>query len=232
MAAFLLSGGLLFPALRAAESNDTTTAVAVQPNGVAVQIEDIQLFTHLALIPAGADPGTIRFQKARLVLVTSKLRYAADERYCAQLAFRDPGGSMACPDIRTEARVPAYQVTFSLTGQPLASDEFAGRDFTFSVYFRPNELAPEVQEALSAGKLSRSAAATYFAVSTSPETARRVAIDGERSHFCAGNYVDGAWVHAAASCNDTISYTQVEAPSGYIGVTVDAASSTIAYGQR
>jgi len=205
MAAVLLTGGLLFPSLRAAEN--------------------LHPFTHLATIPAGADLSTIRFEKVRLVQLPSRIKYTSDEGYCKELAFRDPGGSMACPSARTEAPVSAYEVTYSFTGQPLGSDETGGRNFTLSVYFRPNELPPDVQKALSERKLSRSDAAAYFAVSTSREPAKRVVIDDRQSHFCAGNYVDGAWAHTDAGCLDTINYTSVTAPSDYITVKVDAASS-------
>src|SRR5271165_1159933 len=114
MTVALLSGGLLFPSLRAAETNNTNPA------------------THSAYIPAGADLSTIRFEKARLVKVPSRIQYTSDTDYCKELAFRDPGGSIACPYARTEATVPAYEATYSYTGQAMASDEYAGRNFTFS----------------------------------------------------------------------------------------------------
>jgi hypothetical protein len=219
MTVALLSGVLLFPSLRASESNSTTSA--------RLHTEDLQPFTHFAYIPAGADLSTIRFEKAILGKVPSRILYTTDAGYCTGLAFRDPGGSIACPGARTEATVPAYEVTYSLTGEPLASDEYAGRNFTFSVYFRLNELAPDVQKALSGRKLSRSDAAAYFTVSTFRAAARRVAIDDKQSHFCEGNYADGMWTHTDAGCKDTISYTPVTAPSDYISVKVDPASSRV-----
>jgi len=211
MTVALLSGGLLFPPLHAADSKSTAGTGAAQPNP----------FTHFSYIPAGADPGTIRFEKAKLVKVPSRVKYTMDADYCKEQAFRDPGGSIACPSTQTEASVAAYEATYSYTGQPLASDEYAGRNFTFSVYFRLDELAPDVQKALAGKKLTRSDAAGYFAVSTYREPVRRVAIDPRQSHFCAGNFVDGAWVHTDPGCRDNIGYTAVTAPSDYVTVKVE-----------
>jgi hypothetical protein len=192
-----------------------------------VYSEDLNPFTHLATIPTGADLTTIRFEKARLVNLASRVRLTKDGGYCKELAFRDPGGSLACPYGQTETRIPAYEVTYSYTGQPLASDEYAVRNFTFSVYFRPDEFAPDLQNALSRGKLRRSDAAGYFALSTYREPAARLAIDDSHSHFCEGSYVDGAWVRADAGCKETISYTALTAPSLYVTVKVDPASSRV-----
>jgi hypothetical protein len=212
MTAALLSGGLLFPSIRAEDSNNHTSTTAVHP------------FTHFAYIPVGADLGTIRFEKVTMVKVPAGFQYTTDPDYCQELAFRDPGGSIACPSAQSEAPVPAYEATYSFTGQPLASDEYGGRNFTFSVYLQPGELAPDVQKALAGGKLSRSDAAAYFAVNTYREAVRRVAIDNQQSHFCDGNFVDGMWAHTDPGCNDNVVYAAVTVPSGYITVKVEPVS--------
>jgi hypothetical protein len=56
-------------------------------------------------------------------------------------------------------------VTYSYTGQPMASDEYGNRHFTFQVYFRPDEMPPAVQKLLAGSKPKRSELAAYFAVS-------------------------------------------------------------------
>jgi hypothetical protein len=217
--AALLTGGLLLPCLRAGEANQTKNAA---PKGAGTQTEDLHPFTHLAYIPAGTDLGDIRFEQVRMVKVPTRIIYTMDR--CGELAFGDPGGSSACPDARTEAPVPAYEAVYSFTGQPLASDEYAGRHFTFSVLFRPDELTSDAQEALTGRNLSRPEAATYFAVTTYREPVSRVAIDGQESHFCAGNFVDGLWTHTDRGCKDTIGYRAVTAPPDYITVKVDPIS--------
>ena len=58
---------------------------------------------------------------------------------------------MCCPYTQNMSPAPAYKVTYSFTGPPLASDEYGNRYFTFRVYFRPEELAPTVRRAISAG---------------------------------------------------------------------------------
>ena len=221
----LLSGGLLLAPLRADGSNNTVNTVPAEPNGLGAYTEDLHPFTHFAHVPVGADLGTIQFEKARLVKVATRIRRTTDLSYCKEAAFRDPGGSIACPYTQTEAPVPAYEVTYSLHGQPSASDEHAVRNFTFSVYLRPDELAADVQKALSGRKLSRSDSAAYFAVNTYRETAKRIAIDDKESHLCEGNYVDGLWTHTDPGCKDNISYAAVTAPSDYITVKVEPASS-------
>jgi hypothetical protein len=221
-AAAVLCGGLLLPSVRADEINNSISKVAAKPNGLGTGTEDLHPFTHFAYVPAGADLSTIRFEKVRLVKVPTKIKVTTDASHCKELAFRDPGAS--CTYTQTEASAPAYEVTYSLTGQPLASDEYADRHFTFSVEFRTDELAADVQKALSAKRLSRSDATAYFAVSTHRESVRRVAIDEKQSRFCAGNFVDGVWAHTDAGCQDDVSYTMVTVPSDYMTIQVDPVS--------
>ena len=163
----LLCGGLLVPSLRAAASVEAI-AKAPEPETTAAQ-----LLTHIAYIPANSDPGTIRFEGIRLVSVPAGIQHTAGANYCAELASRDPGGSMFCPSASTAQRVTAaYEVTYSFTGQPMTSDELASRHFTLKVYFHPDELAPEVRQAV-AGRLNRADTAAYFAVNAYREPKRR-----------------------------------------------------------
>lgn len=205
MTVALLSGGLLTPCLSA-------------------QTEDLSPFTHFARVPVGADLASIRFEGVRLVRVPARIAHTTDSNYCRELASREPGGSIACPSAQTVATAAAYEAVYSYTGQPLASDEAAGRSLTFAVYFRPGELTSDMQKTLSAGNSTRAEQAAYFAVSTSQETVQRVVIDGRQSHICQRSVVDGAWIHAGAGCQDNIRYSAVRAPSGYITVKVDPAS--------
>ena len=215
----LLSGVVSLPSLRGADTHNSTIMLA-RPNGNGAQTEEVHPFTHVAYIPADADPTSIRFSKIRLVKVGSRISYTDDRAYCQQLAFRDPGGSIACPSSHTDAYVPAYEVTYSYVGQPLSTEDLS-RDFSFSVYFRMDELAPGVKRALPVGRKGRSEAATYFTVTTKRETTRQVAIDNQHSTFCDGTYRDGAWTHTDTRCQDLITYTIAEVPSGYITVRVD-----------
>jgi hypothetical protein len=188
--------------------------------GVAQGQETLQPFTHVARIPAGFDTGSIRFQTAKMVRIPATLVYTTNPEYCKDLAFRDPGGSMYCPSARTGDTATAYELTFSVTGTPLASDEYGNRNFTFHVYFAPDELAPDVRQAISNGKRSRSDAVGSFKVSTSRELVRQNVVDEAASHFCAGNFMDGAWINSDANCRDQVYYKAIDAPSDYITVRI------------
>jgi hypothetical protein len=75
---------------------------------------------------------------------------------------------MYCPAKRGESPAPAYEVTYSFTGQPLASDEYGNgySTYQFQVYFRPEELTLALRRTLSAGKPNRAELASYFKVTT------------------------------------------------------------------
>ena len=210
----LLCGGLLVPSLPAAE------AIAEG------QTEELHPFTHVAYIPADAALGTIRFEGISRAHVPAWIKHTANASYCAGAAFRDPGGSRSCPSADTVVSAVAYQVTYSYRAEPMASDESANRHFEFRVYFRYNELPPEVLQAAAASKLDRADAAAYFAVNTTREPARRLAIDSARSSFCPGAYQDAVWTHSDVSCLDDIHYTAVAAPSDQIAVRIDPVSTS------
>jgi hypothetical protein len=217
----LLCGGLLGSCFRAQAADNETGVVIDDPSSLKVQIEDLHPFTHFALIPVGSDVSTIRFENAKTVKVPTKIIYTRDRDYDAEVAFRDPGGSMYYPRMQTESPTTAYEITYSFRGQLLASDEYGARYSVFHVYFRPNELAPEVRKALSARKLGRTETADYFTVKTSREAVQRVVIDETRSSFCDAIVRDGLWTQTDPDCLDRINYKTITTPSDYITVRVD-----------
>jgi hypothetical protein len=188
-------------------------------------IRDLRPFTHAAFIPVASDLSSIRFQGVKVVTIATKRRSIADRRYCDELAFGDPGGSLYCPFVQPETFTPAYQVTYSFDGEPLASDEYANRHFTFCVYFRPEEFDSEERDLLLKRKGSRADAAGVFRVSRSRELDGRLVIDADHSKFCEGNFVDGSWVHTNLQCEDIAKFKTITVPSDYITVQVDAAPS-------
>ena len=111
---------------------------------------------------------------------------------------------MYCPSARTGTPATAYELTFSVVGPPLSSDEYGNRNFTFEVYFRPDQLPLDVRQAISNTKRSRSDVAGSFKVSTSRELMRKIVVDEAKSHFCAGNLLDGSWTTSDANCKDQV----------------------------
>ena len=216
--AVILSGALLVPSVH---GSHLKAPAANDPN---VQTEALKPFTHVAYIPAQFEPGSIRFENVKMVQVPVTIQRRTDTTYCAELAFRDPGGSAFCPHIEVQSEAPAYRVTYSFASQPMAADESASRRFTFSVYFHPEELAPEVKEAVSARKPNRADIAGYFAVNTYREPQRRLVIENEQSKFCPGSYVDGTWTHNDPGCTDDIHHTVIMSPSDYLTISVGMAS--------
>ena len=218
----LLSGGLLSSPLRGEPIGKKPTVVLPSQSGLKVQVEDLHPFTRVAYLPPGSDVETIRFEKAKTVKVPTKITYTTDTNYCEQvMMFEEPGGSMECPRTETGSLKLAYEITFSFRGQALASDEYGLRYFLFQVYFRPDELGPEVRSALSDRKLNRAQAAGYLSVKTYRESLNQVVIDEQRSKFCAGTLLDGIWTRTDPACRDRINYKTVTTPSDYITVRVD-----------
>jgi hypothetical protein len=193
--------------------------------GVVVETTDLQPFTHVAYIQVGADLSSIKFEGVKAVRVATKRFSITDKRYCGE-GYREPGGSMLCPDVQDEYAVPAYQITYSYNGPAMGSDEYGNTRFTFSVNMRPGDLNATVLQAVSARKTSRAAAAEAFKITTSRSLVQRVVIDESNSAFCDGNYSDGVWTHTKANCEDKETYQTVTVPSDYIAVKVDPASPT------
>jgi hypothetical protein len=119
--------------------------------------------------------------------------------------------------------MPAYRISYSYNGPPMASDEYGDRYFTFSVYLHPDELSPAMRRTISAGH-SRADVAAFFKLTTSRDAVQRVAIDEPNSTFCDGSYMDGSWTHTNSKCEDRITYKTVTAPSSYITVKIDPVS--------
>ena len=202
----------------------SVAAARSDKRGVGIQIEDLNPFTHIASIRADSDPASIKFEKVKATKVFTERKSVMDPGYCDDLQFRDPGGSMYCPYVQEESPALAYEVTYSFTGQPLASDEYGDRNFTFQVYFRPEELPQALRTAISAGKVKRAELATYFNVATSRMPIREAVIDEANSSLCDGNYLDGNWIQKDPNCQDKFSLKIVTIPSDYITVRVEPAS--------
>ena len=79
---------------------------------------------------------------------------------------------MDCQRITEESPVPAYQVTYSYRGRPMVSDEYGNTYFTFSVYFRQDEISPRLREILALGKIRRAALEEFFEITASRVTAQ------------------------------------------------------------
>src|ERR1700676_4153679 len=154
-----------------------SAATRSNKNGPRTQIKDLHPFTHIASIPASSDPEKIKLEKVKATRVFTKEKSVLDSGYCKDLQFRDPGGYMFCPYTEDESPAPAFEVTYSFKGQPLSSDEYGNRYFTFQVYFRPEELPQGLRRALSIGKMKRSELATYFNVATSRAPVHAPVID-------------------------------------------------------
>jgi hypothetical protein len=193
-------------------------------HGVETQIEDLHPFSHFASIPEDSDLASIKLEKVTAMKVFTARESSIDPGYCRDLQFRDPGGSMYCPYVQEESPALAYAVTYSFTGQPLASDEYGNREFTFQVYFRPEELPQALRTALSAGKVNRAELATYFELGTSRPAVRAAVIDNANSSFCDGNYMDGNWMQKDPKCQDKVSFKTVTISSNYITVRVEPVS--------
>jgi hypothetical protein len=95
----------------------------------------------------------------------------------------------------------------------MASDEYGNTYVTFRVYFRPDEISPELRRALSSGKIGRTVAAEFFALTTSRGSIQEILVDEANS------------VHTNAKCEDGINYIDVASASPYITVDVNPAAS-------
>ena len=192
---------------------------------IVVKVEALHPFTHFADIPEGSDLSSIRFEGVKMVRVATESKSTTDLNSCEEGAYRDLGDSMHCPYIQLQSLSPAYQVTYSYIGQPMASDEYGSRYFTFSVYLRPDELGPAVWKKLSGRHaLAKADAAGFFEVTTYRAAAPQVVIDKAASTFCDGDFIDGLWTHTDTKCEDKIYSKTIIAPSSYITVKVDPAA--------
>jgi len=156
--------------------------------------------------------------------VATKRRSVTNDRHCEE-SSAEPGGSPDCSLTTYEWPCPTYRVNYSFKGQPTASDEYGNAYFTFSVYFRPDELSPSLRRAISSGSISRTAAAEAFELTTSRDSVQRTAVDQPNSTFCDGNYLDGNWTRKDPKCQDDVAYKAVVSSSSYITAKVDPAFS-------
>jgi hypothetical protein len=193
-------------------------------SSVAAASENLHPFTHFASIPATSEPATIKVERVKATKVFTTVKSTTDTGYCHDLQFRDPGGSMYCPSRREESPTPAYEVTYSFKGQPLAWDEYGNRNSTFKVYFRPEELPAELRKAISTGKVKRAELAAYFNLTISRLPVRAVVVDDSNSSLCGGNYVNGNWIQNDPKCQDKVNFKTVIRPSDYITVQVEPGS--------
>jgi len=192
---------------------------------ILVKVEALRPFTHVADIPKGSDIASIRFESVKLVWVATESKSTTDLSACEEASDIEPGGSMYCPSTQLQSPAPAYQVTYSYLGQPMGSDEYGNGHFTFSVYYRPDELSPAAWKKLSGHKMAKADAAGFFELTTSRAPVREVVIDEAASTFCDGNYVDGLWTHTDSKCEDKIHSKTIAALSSYVTVKVDPAAS-------
>ena len=200
----------------------TVAAARSAEKEASIKIVDLAPFTHVSYIPVGADLSSIRFKGIHAVRVATKERSVTNLHYCDERLTTEPGGSIYCPRITLDSAVPAYRVTYTFTAPPMASDEYGNTSFTFSVYFRPDDISPSLRQALSSGKVSRADASEYFRISASRDSARQVMIDEANSTFCQGEYIDGNWSPTDTKCQDHIVYKRVASASPYVTVKVDA----------
>jgi hypothetical protein len=184
-----------------------------------ITLKDLNPFTHVVRIPAGADLSPIRFERAKLVKVPTRYRSVENARFCEELAFRDPGGSFYCPYAAFEGATPAYEITYAYEGPASASDEFDGKHFTFVAYFRPDDFRAATRIMLEK-TAARSDVAAVFHLTSSREPERRVVIDEANSRFCEGNYVDGAWQRKDTQCNEIVKFKTVTSPSEYVTIRI------------
>jgi hypothetical protein len=180
-----------------------------------LRIPDLRPFTHYADIPAGFDTGSIRFEKVKRLELPIRIRFVPDPFACLDDASKD------CQYKQAEFVATAYEVTYSYTGPPLASDEFGNRRFTFDVYFWDSELPAQLNQWLTSNKRNRADAGRYLAVKIYPEPMPRERIDDRQSSFCEGSFNNGLWIHSATKCEDRIVYAHTVPSSGYMTVRVD-----------
>jgi hypothetical protein len=188
-----------------------------------VQISDLQPFTHIAYIPVESDLSSVKIEGIKMVKAATKARSVTKPSECDRTGG-EPGASPNCTRTTYGSRVPAVQVTYSYRAP---SDESGSAWFTFDVYFREDEIDPRLLRALSKGKISRSAAAELFEISTLRGSTQQLALDETNSILCEGYYVDGSWVHTNPRCEDSVTYRKVASPSPYFTVKVDSAPSSL-----
>ena len=221
--AFGTTASAATPETRRSEDVPSVMVSAPTEGREIVQISDLQPFTHIAYIPVDADLSSIKVEGIKMVKAATKVRSVTKPRDCDHPGG-EPGASPNCTRTTYQSRVPAVKVTYSYRAP---SDESGSAWSTFDVYFREDEIGPRVRRALFTAKISRSAAAELFEISTVRGSTQQLVLDETNSILCEGYYVDGSWVHTNPSCEDSVTYRKVTSPSPYITVKVDSAPSSL-----
>ncbi|MBV8843324.1 MAG: hypothetical protein JO307_10990 [Bryobacterales bacterium] len=180
---------------------------------------------QVAYIPAGSNLSTIKFEGVKMVTLASSAETVPDGR-CEIAERSEPGGSMFCAPATAKTFERVYKVTYSYQGHALASDEYNNTHYTFSVYFRPEELSDAERRVLSIRKGGRADVAAMFEWTTSRDVQPSTVIDNSKSIMCQGTYVDGAWARSNVKCQDHVEFKTVAAPSDYVAVAVNLAHRT------
>jgi len=167
-------------------------------------------FARSVYLPASADVSSIRLEKVRKVKVDATIKYGFDPAQCQELVTGELWRSTGCVYKTIQTTVAAFEVIYSYTGEPLASDEYANRTFTFGVYFRPEDLSEELQNALSGRRLSRSQAAQYFVVSIQRNSPTGAPLDPLPSHPC-----------ETRGCKDSATYAGVSTTADEITAVIE-----------
>jgi hypothetical protein len=134
---------------------------------------------------------------------------------------------MFCSDAQAELAA-AYRVTYSFEASPMPSDETSGTRYTFSVYFRPEQLSPTLREAIAAREVKRSEAEAAFALKTYRSEATTAVVDESSSTFCELRDADGLWMQKDQNCLSKVFYKTVTAPAKYITVQVGLLEQSMA----
>jgi hypothetical protein len=223
--AVVVAGGLTI-ALRMNPSTSTADgagAIAALVKPTNPGLNEVDPFTHLASIPVGVDPSTIRFEKLRRIELASKTKTTTDLQRCKEMQFRDPDGS-TCQTTTVLERVKVLEARYSFSGLDLGTGESIPGRQTFSVYFHPEEVAADGP----VENLKRDQAAAMFQVNTYRPMVEQKVVDKQHSHFCEGNYVDGNWMHTDPKCQDQVQFISQAVPSPYLTVQVEMRNSAMA----
>jgi hypothetical protein len=215
--AVLIAAGLVLAIRtnRSASTRDGAGTLAV-PRQSQAQLNELNPFTHVASIPASVDPSSIRFEKLRTVELASRTKTTVDPQRCKELQSRDPDGS-TCQTTAVLERVKAIEALYSFSGVELGAGESVPGRSSFSVYFKPQEVAADGP----VDKLKRDQAASMFLVTTYRPLVEEKVVDKEHSHYCDGNYLDGNWVKTDSNCQDQVQFITQTVPSPNLAVQVD-----------
>ena len=189
------------PEPRHAQNAFEVTAATPAKSGDAVEITDLQPFTHVAYIPFGADLSSVKIEGIEMVKVATKRRSVTNAAYYEQ-PWSEPGVRCTVSASRTNRMYPPTGSRYSYRGQSMASDEYGNTYFTFRVYYRPDEISPDLRRAASSGRIGWSASAEFLRLTTSRESIQQVVIDRASSTLCDGSYVDGNWIHTNPKCEE------------------------------